>query len=685
VKTDKVFEKIRTGIFILLLLLPAFNSFAQDAIDLNLLSAREEFKWGVKAYHRGLFNEAARAFEKALAFKPENTQMQEWLGMAWFRSGFTDAAIHLWASIETAGEADSMLSNRLEILDMQNGVSATAPEAGRYLPAMELEGVQKDFTLFKRPSAVLPDRNGGFYVASYATNEVLQFNSNGAITRKINGGLEGFNHPFDIRMAPNGWLYVSEFVGDRISRIGTDGRGVLKFGESGRGDGALLGPQYLAVDEKNFIYVTDSGNRRVVKFDQDGNFILSFGKKNYNFSGFTNPTGIECFDGKVYVADADRADISVFDYSGNFAGTLAAGKLNSPEGLSRLDGRTILVADTNRVMSLDADTGEVRLVSDVDGKAKRVVRTAIDANGNLLTADFDSNRVTVLTELANMYSGLYIQIDRIDSSGYPEVITDVRVTDRAGDPFVGLSSNNFVVTENGYPVPDVKLVYRGNTDNHLEAAVLFDCSAEMKTYQPDMIKAATSLMNSAGSRAGLKLVTAGENPTTEAELSNGSRQFIAAAADDGMFSEKARFDLGLRHAASELVNYRGRRAVIYITDGLNTPNSFEDYHPVELAGYLKNNGIKFYCVDVSNTTGISEELDFLCTETGGEQLYLYQAEGLGRMFDDIITEADGTYTLVFDSINKYLTPDDFIPLEVESFLYNRSGREESGYFKPGNF
>ena len=62
-------------VLILLLLLIAFaatvNVSAQDAIDLDKLSADQEFKWGVNAYHRGLFNESARAFEKALSYKPE--------------------------------------------------------------------------------------------------------------------------------------------------------------------------------------------------------------------------------------------------------------------------------------------------------------------------------------------------------------------------------------------------------------------------------------------------------------------------------------------------------------------------------------------------------------------------------------------------------------------------------------
>ncbi|MDC7126876.1 MAG: hypothetical protein PQJ46_14995 [Spirochaetales bacterium] len=668
----------------LLILLPVVNIFSQDSIDLDLLSSQEEFKWGVKAYHRGLFNESARNFEKALSYKPENVDTKKWLGLAWYRSGFTDFAINEWESIQKAGKADSLLLNRLEILKQQTGISEPNKENERYLPAMELEGKQEEYTLFLRPASVIPDRNGGFFISSYGTNEVLRFNSNGAVTNRLNGGIEGYNHPFDLEIAPNGFLYVCEFNGDRICRSNLEGRDIIKFGESGRGDGQFLGPQYIAVDEKNFLYITDSGNRRVVKLDENGKFILSFGQKKGSFDGFQMPTGIESLNGNIYVADGKKGDISIFDYSGNFISRITSKNLNYPEGLSVVNDSNILIADSGRVLSYDIDEGTIRLVSDMDGRGRRITKAAVDLNGNLLTADFDLNRIAVSTELSNMYSGLFVQIDKINSNSYPQITADLRITDREGKPFVGLAPNNFVVTEKGYPVQDTSLVYVGNTDKHLNAVVLLDGAAEMRDFKTDMVKAVKSLMDSSSGKATLKLVSAGANPVTEAELNEGSRQFMAAANRD-FFSPDAKFDIGLRHAASELLSLRGRRCVIFITNGEEAHLSYNDYHPVELASFLKNNGISFYCVTLTEGNSLSEELRYICEETNGDEIYLYQPEGLGHLFDRISVKADGSYTLVYTSIDRNYTQDDFIPIEIEAFLYNRSGRESSGYFKPGNF
>ena len=64
-------------------------------------------------------------------YKPENIEMQEWLGLSWYRSGYTDAAIQMWESILTSESADSLLMNRLEILKQQTGVSSESRDGGR--------------------------------------------------------------------------------------------------------------------------------------------------------------------------------------------------------------------------------------------------------------------------------------------------------------------------------------------------------------------------------------------------------------------------------------------------------------------------------------------------------------------------------------------------------------------------
>lgn len=49
------------------------------------------------------------------------------------------------------------------------------------------------------------------------------------------------------------------------------------IGSFGTGDGQLKYPHSLDVDKFGFIYVTDTGNNRVEKFDQNGKMVLKWG------------------------------------------------------------------------------------------------------------------------------------------------------------------------------------------------------------------------------------------------------------------------------------------------------------------------------------------------------------------------------------------------------------------------
>jgi DNA-binding beta-propeller fold protein YncE len=88
----------------------------------------------------------------------------------------------------------------------------------------------------------------------------------------------------------------------------------------------------VAWDSAGDIYVADGfGNARIAKFDKNGKFIKSWGKRGRAPGEFNNPHGIAIdAQGLVYVADAGNRRIQVFDGDGTFktmflnAGTPAA-------------------------------------------------------------------------------------------------------------------------------------------------------------------------------------------------------------------------------------------------------------------------------------------------------------------------------------------------------------------------
>lgn len=88
------------------------------------------------------------------------------------------------------------------------------------------------------------------------------------------------------------------------------------FGGFGGGDGQFRRPVDVAVDEEGVIYVADSGNQRVQRFDKEGKFLGAFGGFGAQPGLFASPAGIEYAAGRVYVVDRDNHRVQVFDREG---------------------------------------------------------------------------------------------------------------------------------------------------------------------------------------------------------------------------------------------------------------------------------------------------------------------------------------------------------------------------------
>ncbi|MBI9103357.1 MAG: hypothetical protein JEY99_13145 [Spirochaetales bacterium] len=681
--------KNTTKPFLLILFITLLFPLVGQGIDMDDVNAKEDFRWGVIAYNDSNYNDSIRSLERALALKPENLQYQEWLGSALFRAGFTGAAMEIWESVLTR-KSDPLLNNRVELSAYRQGVGPELAGPGRFVVSGIIEGRNSEYSLFKRPSSIFPMDDGGFYLSGFGSNEVFYFDVNGALKFGVTGGLAKLASPFDVHYSQtSGYLYISEFNGHRIFRCNKDGTGGIRFGERGRGDGQLLGPQYIAEDDKGYLYVTDYGNHRVVKFDTDGNYILTFGEAVGSFSGLREPTGITASDGMVFVADARGGFIAVFDYSGNYLTTMGANSLVAPEGLSPGKEGELLLADGNKVFSFDINEETLEPLADLSGSNVRIMKAVRDINGNIISVDFDNSRISFLTDVSEVYTGLSIQIDRISSDDFPRVLVDLTVEDPMGNPIVGLTNKNFYLTELSqarYMIDDYKLVYRGNSSQTLNTALVIDREPGMADYGDDIKAAVGQLYDSVNRNGSLRVITAAALPVIAASAgSSRNEALVVAAGDPDDYTSGGRFDLSLRLAAGDIINGRGYKSIVYITRGKLGDSAFNGYSVLDTSRYFKNNGISFNVIYVSTEDTVSPELKYLCEETGGEYLYLYQPEGLTRFLENTVSKPNGTYTLEYTSRAEGDFGRRYIPFQAEVLLYNRSGRERSGYFPPAEY
>jgi DNA-binding beta-propeller fold protein YncE len=566
----------------------------------------------------------------------------------------------------------------------------------RYVEAGHFPGTSDDIRIYRQPTAVLPLEDGSVWVVAYGSNELVRIDVNGIVRQRQRGPLAGFDRPYDLVRGPDGRLFLSEFRGGRISVLNSRGEWQSYIGSKGRGEGMLLGPQNLTIDDEGYLYVVDYGNKRILKFDPNGNFVLSLGTPSQGFPGFISPTGIVALEGRVYAADGLAKQIYSFDRNGDYLGVLISEGLRGPESLTLFPDGRILAADANRLLIIDPNSAVIRELGLLGNPRVRIAGAKPDQNGNILAANFEGDEVSVMTPLDDMASGLFVQIERVISDRFPQITVELQVQDRRRRPIVGLDARNFLLTEDGRTAGEQNFLGGIFRSESSDMALLVDRSPDILGFLPDL-NAAVRDIHAAGSRI-VSIIGAGEQPLRErvggaADLASGdlrpgdlrslSVSALAAAArgNTSSYTQRRRFDLGLRLAATDLLGGAGKRAVVFISSGEMGELSFEQYGLSELGAYLANNNIIFYTVMLGGRPA-PEEIRYLADQTGGQVLQLYCPEGITPVLSRLGVQPSGTYTLSYRSG----LPTDFgrayLPVEAEVYLMERSGRDATGYFPP---
>ena len=95
-----------------------------------------------------------------------------------------------------------------------------------------------------------------------------------------------FRSPTGIALDSDGHIYVADTDNHAIQRFDKDGNCLARWGgEADSEDGTFYYPRGLATAPEGHVYVADSGNNRVQKFDPDGNFLNAWGKFGFAWRG----------------------------------------------------------------------------------------------------------------------------------------------------------------------------------------------------------------------------------------------------------------------------------------------------------------------------------------------------------------------------------------------------------------
>ncbi len=670
-------------------------AWAQFSYKLDVASSRENFRTAIEAYQRGRYAQALMLFEKTLSSSPSDSLTLYWLGKTYRQLGLDPAAIALWEKTLASGDPVPFVSARMELaaaLMDDTGQSV----ADKYIAVRETPGTLKKEIRFKRPSWIQALPDGGLLLVSHGSNQVLRINANGSIIERMSGGATGFDRPFGCVYLPNGNLAVSEFQADRIAIVSPAGIVTGYWGEA-KGPGRLIGPQYLAVDADGYLYVSEAGLTRVVKLDPNGKFVTSFTGKSDGFSGLRMPTGIAIDGERLYVADAILKTILVFDLYGNLLDTVLQERFIRPESVQVYKGK-LLVADTARIVYVDPETDALVELYRAPAKGARLTTATFDQNGDLWVPDFDNSMLLTLADPVASYSGLFVEAERVYTDKFPRVSVDVRVRDKYGRPVVGLSEMNFYLSETSRhiertveneksvdrifelvkPVQDFSFDGLLDATTRIEMSVLVEASVFMMQKKLEVRDALGELYGLLDSDSNTRLIIASAAPQPAVR---GSIKTITSSILDMKGSASWRFDSGLRLAAGELFGTSGRRAITFISSGDLNEDMLQGASLAELASMLTNNRISLHLLHIGKNP-ISPALQYLMTKTGGTLRRTDAPEGIGDLAMTLRSSSTGVYRVSYTSASDAGFGQRYLPMAVEVYLRDRSGREESGYFAP---
>lgn len=198
-----------------------------------------------------------------------------------------------------------------------------------------------------------------------------------------------FDMPRGIATGPDGSFVVVDTNNNRLEQFDAQGKFIRLIGEGkGEEDGQFkplsdtasgTGASGVAIDKEGNVYVADTWNHRVQKFDKNGVFVTKWGgfvnlgdaggfgdaDKNTKFYG---PRGVAVGpDGNVYVADTGNKRISIFTPDGAFVREISSGM--TPEKIA------------------------ANYPFNGDGELVEPIGVAVDTQGNVYVADTNNKRI----------------------------------------------------------------------------------------------------------------------------------------------------------------------------------------------------------------------------------------------------------------------------------------------------
>lgn len=205
----------------------------------------------------------------------------------------------------------------------------------------------------------------------------LDKNAPPAFSQMIYGGFgeDALNKPMDVAEI-NQFIYVTDTNNKRVQVFDIAGTPIFKFGKEGEGKGQFKFPYGIAGDSQGNVYVSDLYNGCISIFDSKGNFVKYFAENDPKDAIIEAPGSFRIINDKLYVTDIKKSKLLIFDMNGKKVKEL--GEPGTNKGQFRAPNAVTVDKDGNIYV---VDTGNQRVQKfDKDGKFIKIINGSPDAN-----------------------------------------------------------------------------------------------------------------------------------------------------------------------------------------------------------------------------------------------------------------------------------------------------------------
>ncbi len=249
--------------------------------------------------------------------------------------------------------------------------------------------LEKKIEHFVNASSFYINSAGFVYVSDINTDEITAIDTSGNLLKKIGGygwSESAFDNPADI-YADALKVFVADKNNHRIQRFDKN----LNFNfqiytrQSEIEEERFGYPLSAVMSNQGDIFILDSENSRIIKFDIFGNFLQNFGGYDYGNYALQKPLQLAVsMQNDIFVIDGDQ--IIIFDQYGN-----ASGKISGTEEFAsiRIIYNWLTVTSKDKIFLANLKSSELSLkeviLEDLEGKVEIVSALIFNSKLYLLT------------------------------------------------------------------------------------------------------------------------------------------------------------------------------------------------------------------------------------------------------------------------------------------------------------